>query len=188
MQTLEKLEHGKFYHIYNHGVGGRDLFREAPNYAHFLSQYDKYISTIAETYAWCLMPNHFHLLVRIKEDEKIGFYKKLNSVRSDDSGRFQTTADLSAFGEPERVDITKLKRQKQKNHICKPLEKLEHGQFYHIYNHGVGGRDLFREAPQLCALFVAIRQIHKHHCRNLRLVPHAKPFSFVGADKGRCCL
>lgn len=71
MQTIEKLEHGKFFHIYNHGVGGRDLFRDANNYEHFLTLYDKYISPVADTYAWCLMKNHFHLLVRIKEEAEV---------------------------------------------------------------------------------------------------------------------
>ncbi|MDA3880742.1 MAG: hypothetical protein PF436_10170, partial [Prolixibacteraceae bacterium] len=74
MQQNEKLEHGHFYHIYNHGVGGRDLFRNSDNYLHFLLLYDKYIEPIAETYAWVLMKNHFHVLVRIKEEKDVGFY------------------------------------------------------------------------------------------------------------------
>ena len=65
MQQFEPLKPEQFYHIYNHGVGGRNLFGEPENYEYFLGLYDKYISPIAETYAWCLMPNHFHLLVRI---------------------------------------------------------------------------------------------------------------------------
>ena len=69
--TYEKLEFGNYYHIYNHAVGGRDLFRCADNYDYFLSLYDKYITSIADTYAWCLMPNHFHLLVRIKEEADV---------------------------------------------------------------------------------------------------------------------
>jgi putative transposase len=68
MEITEKLEAGEFYHIYNHGVGERDLFREPDNYDYFLGLYDKYISPVADTYAWVLMPNHFHLLVRIKEN------------------------------------------------------------------------------------------------------------------------
>lgn len=64
---IEKLEYGNFYHIYNHAVGGRVLFRKPDNYEYFLSLYDKYISLIADTYAWVLMPNHFHLLVKIKD-------------------------------------------------------------------------------------------------------------------------
>ncbi len=70
MQQNEPLTYGCFYHICNHAVGNRDLFRDADNYEYFLSLYDQYISPIAETYAWVLMPNHFHLLVRIKSVEE----------------------------------------------------------------------------------------------------------------------
>ncbi|MCF8358639.1 MAG: hypothetical protein K9H26_07760 [Prolixibacteraceae bacterium] len=71
MQHNEKLEHGHFYHIYNHAVGGRYLFRKPENYHFFLGLYDKYIDTVAYTYAWVLMPNHFHFLVKIKSKEEI---------------------------------------------------------------------------------------------------------------------
>jgi len=80
MQTFEQLEYGNFYHLYNHGVGKRNLFEKPENYEYFLALYDKYISPIAETYAWVLMPNHFHLLVRIKEDSaSLQFSKLFNS-------------------------------------------------------------------------------------------------------------
>lgn len=62
------LEPGNFYHIYNRGINSCNLFREPTNYEHFLELYDKYISPVADTFAWVLMPNHFHLLVRVKED------------------------------------------------------------------------------------------------------------------------
>jgi REP element-mobilizing transposase RayT len=66
MQQFEQLEYGQFYHIYNHAVGERDLFFDINNYEYFLELYDRHISSVAETYAWVLMKNHFHLLVRIK--------------------------------------------------------------------------------------------------------------------------
>ncbi len=59
------LEPNYFYHIYNRGINGCPIFRESSNYEHFLSIYDKYISNVADTYAWVLMGNHFHLLVKI---------------------------------------------------------------------------------------------------------------------------
>lgn len=46
-----------------------DLFRKPENYWYFLQQYYKHTHLIAETYCFCLMPNHFHLLVRIKSKE-----------------------------------------------------------------------------------------------------------------------
>jgi REP element-mobilizing transposase RayT len=71
MRYYEELNFGNFYHIYNHGVGNRDLFLEPDNYEYFLSLWDKYISPIADTYAWVLMKNHFHALVKIKEESEI---------------------------------------------------------------------------------------------------------------------
>jgi REP element-mobilizing transposase RayT len=32
----------------------------------FLKQYNRYVEAIADTYCYCLMPNHFHFLIRIK--------------------------------------------------------------------------------------------------------------------------
>jgi len=67
------LEPGNFYHIYNRGINSCDLFRETGNYEHFLGLYDKYISPVADTFAWVLMGNHFHLLVHILPTNSEGF-------------------------------------------------------------------------------------------------------------------
>ena len=63
---MEPLLPGAIYHIYNHANGDDILFREEENYRYFLQQYQKHITPVATTLAWCLMPNHFHLLVKIK--------------------------------------------------------------------------------------------------------------------------
>ncbi len=104
----EPLKYGHFYHVYNRGIDSCNLFQEAENYEHFLGLYDKYISPVADTYAWVLMPNHFHLLVRVKEDV---VYKYSNADRSVDAARFEElkweTVDLSACVAPDRVRIPK---------------------------------------------------------------------------------
>ncbi|HAH23482.1 MAG TPA: hypothetical protein DCL77_06960 [Prolixibacteraceae bacterium] len=64
----EELISGHFYHIYNCGINGENLFRATENYHSFLSLMDKYVLPVADLFAWVLMPNHFHLLVRIKEN------------------------------------------------------------------------------------------------------------------------
>ena len=69
------IENGKYYHIYNRGNNGIDLFYETENYYHFLRLYEKYIDPVAETFAWCLMKNHFHILVYIKETDDIDVTK-----------------------------------------------------------------------------------------------------------------
>lgn len=60
-----------FYHIYNRANGKENLFRSNENYRFFLRQWAKYTTPIANTNAYCLMPNHFHFLVRTKSEKKL---------------------------------------------------------------------------------------------------------------------
>jgi putative transposase len=71
MEIKQPILHGNYYHIYNRGNNGIDIFLEKENYYHFLRLYAKYIDPVAETYAWCLLKNHFHILVRIKDKTEI---------------------------------------------------------------------------------------------------------------------
>jgi putative transposase len=74
------LEYGKYYHIFNRGNNREDLFKEEKNYDYFLKLYIHHIDPVADTFAYCLMKNHFHLLVRIKEKdelERLAKYLKL---------------------------------------------------------------------------------------------------------------
>jgi putative transposase len=66
-----RLYPGVFYHIYNRGNNRENIFREERNYTYFLHLYHRHITPIAETYAYCLLKNHFHLLIRVK-DSTIG--------------------------------------------------------------------------------------------------------------------
>jgi len=59
---------GMYYHIYNRGNNRENLFLEKRNYPYFLSLYTIHIAPIADTYAFCLLRNHFHFSVRIKTE------------------------------------------------------------------------------------------------------------------------
>ena len=65
------LLHGGYYHVYNRGINRQNLFFQQRNYHHFLKLYAKHILPIADTFAYCLLPNHFHVLVRIKSVEEL---------------------------------------------------------------------------------------------------------------------
>ncbi|MDO8930202.1 MAG: hypothetical protein Q7W54_14600, partial [Bacteroidota bacterium] len=67
LKKMEPLQPDSSYHIFNHANGFENIFRHEANYYFFMEKYRKYISPIAETYAYCLMPNHFHLVVRIRK-------------------------------------------------------------------------------------------------------------------------
>jgi REP element-mobilizing transposase RayT len=66
MTSPPPLEYGQTYHIYNRGNNRANIFIEERNYRYFLQLYVKHVEPIADTYAYCLLRNHFHLLVRIK--------------------------------------------------------------------------------------------------------------------------
>lgn len=54
------------YHVYNRGNNYENIFLEERNYFYFLDLYQKYITPAADTLAFCLLPNHFHFLIRSK--------------------------------------------------------------------------------------------------------------------------
>ncbi|MEQ1588638.1 MAG: transposase, partial [Cyclobacteriaceae bacterium] len=68
MQFVE----GSFYHIYNRGNNRQLIFFEERNYKFFLNKIEQYVVPHTNLLAWCLMPNHFHLLVQANlETQKI---------------------------------------------------------------------------------------------------------------------
>ncbi len=67
MSNPSPLEPGNFYHIYNRGNNRENLFIQERNYGYFMKLWGKYISPVADTYAYCLLRNHFHAAVRVKD-------------------------------------------------------------------------------------------------------------------------
>lgn len=96
------LGNSEYYHVYNRSVGSIDVFRKESDIKHFLelisfyrfnqnlrfSFYDrlnieakksyakKYLNStpLVELYAYCLIPNHFHILVKQISDNGIRIY------------------------------------------------------------------------------------------------------------------
>lgn len=66
MAHLTPLEPGRYYHLYNRGNNRENLFREERNYAYFLKLYAYHVLPVADIYAYCLLSNHFHMLIRMK--------------------------------------------------------------------------------------------------------------------------
>ncbi len=80
MTTPPPLEYGQYYHIYNRGNNGETLFRNPHNYHYFMELYAKHVSPIADTFAYCLLPNHFHFVVQIKAETEIQEIAKIRKI------------------------------------------------------------------------------------------------------------
>ncbi len=74
------LEPDFYYHIYNRANGSEKLFLNEDNYSYFLQKYNFYISPIAHSFAYCLMPNHFHFVIRIKSFSQTSDVSKTSDV------------------------------------------------------------------------------------------------------------
>lgn len=60
-----------YYHVYNRGINGEALFKKDKHYDYFLSKYVFHVSAYANTFAYCLLGNHFHFLIQIKTEKEI---------------------------------------------------------------------------------------------------------------------
>lgn len=71
MEKIDILETDTFYPIFNRGNNKENLFIEETNYFHFLKLIKEHILNIADVYGYCLMKNHFHIVIKIKPKEEI---------------------------------------------------------------------------------------------------------------------
>jgi REP element-mobilizing transposase RayT len=67
---MEPIKEGFFYHIYNRGAGKSDLFWTDDDFSDFMDKYVYYLNIPAEMYAYCLLKNHFHFLIRVRTVEE----------------------------------------------------------------------------------------------------------------------
>ena len=77
---MTRLEPDKYYHLFNRANGNEKIFKSPDNYQFFLRKYRMHIGPISETLCYCLMPNHFHFLIKIKIESKI---RKLDNYKSE---------------------------------------------------------------------------------------------------------
>lgn len=74
------IEADYFYHIYNRGINGEKIFKSDRNYLFFLKKVSEYLTPVCDIYAYCLMPNHFHLLIKMKSDFELESLVKVQNL------------------------------------------------------------------------------------------------------------
>jgi len=75
---------GQYYHIYNRTNGSHKMFRNAENYRFFIQNFENYLKEVLDIYSYCLLPSHFHYIVRVKQlADMIDFLKSLSKTGAD---------------------------------------------------------------------------------------------------------
>ena len=82
-----RFENEGIYHVYNRTVDKKPMFLSDDNYAFFIRQFDKYLSNYIKIYAYCLLGNHFHFMIKIND-----------------------LTDLTAFEKTDLTDLTTFKK------------------------------------------------------------------------------
>ncbi|MFO7614706.1 MAG: hypothetical protein R6W71_08725 [Bacteroidales bacterium] len=59
------LTFDRYYHIYNRGNNRENIFYKGEHYQFFIKKYTEMIHPYVHTYAYCLLPNHFHFLLKV---------------------------------------------------------------------------------------------------------------------------
>lgn len=142
MSNTENFECEYVYHIYTHANGKDLIFRVEENYRYFLDKLAKYIVPIAEIYAYCLMPNHFHLLVR---------FKKLGEILNEDEHKYlmkQFSNLLNAYAKAYNkrynrkgslfLDYLKRKRINDERYFMKLLHYIHNNPVNHGFVEDIG--------------------------------------------------
>jgi REP element-mobilizing transposase RayT len=79
MSHTESLQPGCFYHLYNRGNNRENLFLEEKNYLYFLQLFSRRLTDSVGLFTFCLLPNHFHLLIRTMEEKDSELSRKLSN-------------------------------------------------------------------------------------------------------------
>jgi len=80
MPRKERITEAGFYHIINRGVERRDIFLEPEDYDKFLIILDEVFQQCKiKLHSYCLMTNHYHLLIETTQSNISEAMRKLNS-------------------------------------------------------------------------------------------------------------
>jgi putative transposase len=109
---------GGFYHVYNRGANRQRIFREDENYLFLLGRLKSYAGLLhVAVIAYCLMPNHYHFLLRQDGTEPAGLLiqRIFNSYTKAFNRRYERTGTLFE-GEYRAIPVT---REAYLLHLCR---------------------------------------------------------------------
>jgi len=113
---------GHYYHIYNRGVNHQLIFRTEENYIFLLRRVKKYATRFSiSVIAYCLMPNHYHFLLRQDGEHSISAFMQavFNSYTKAFNKMFNRTGTL--FEGPFRAVL--VDRNEYLIHLCRYIHR-----------------------------------------------------------------
>lgn len=154
------FEKTNLYHIYNQGNNGQKIFFDRENYLFFLRKIKTHVVPYADILAWCLMPNHFHLMIYVKEVELV----IKSSDDSESSDDFKTRTLNNSIAVLLRSYTRAINKQnKSKGSLFRQKTKAEclnqiNGITPSFYNTNAGTKihldDPEKHYPQLCFNYI----------------------------------
>ncbi|MCF6364980.1 MAG: hypothetical protein L3J35_02150 [Bacteroidales bacterium] len=122
MEIKQPITCGNFFHIYNRGINSCVIFKNKEDFYHFLKLYKIYFASVADTFAWCLMSNHFHLLVKIKEYNEIACLKPENKDFKG-SRKWEVFFPDESYSDKKLLKLKKPVPEKQLSHLFNSYAK-----------------------------------------------------------------
>lgn len=118
-----RFESNGIYHVYNRSIDRKPMFESERNYQFFIRQFDKYLSDYIKIYAYCLLGNHFHFMIKVNNLSNSEKFKQvidldLHSVISQQFKKFFQSYAMAFNKEQNRIGTlfqTPFKRVKVEN-------------------------------------------------------------------------
>jgi len=89
-----RFENDGIYHVYNRTVDKKPMFTSDDNYAFFIRQFDKYLSNYIKIYAYCLLGNHFHFMIKVNDLTDLTDLRDLTTFEKLSNLKQKTTHDI----------------------------------------------------------------------------------------------
>ena len=150
----------QYYHVYNRGNNFEKIFFEDKNYHYFINKIDKCFAEKIDLIVYCLIPNHYHLLVLVKENGALeeamqristGYTRAINKAYNRTGHLFQGRFKNKMI--PNNEYLIHLSRYIHRNPLRAGLvDKLEDWK-YSSYNEIVN-----KQGPSFCKPQILIEQ------------------------------
>ena len=113
---------GEYYHIFNRGANRQQIFLIEENYLFLLRLIKKYVNnTKIAVIAYCLMPNHYHFLLR--QDGEISIAKFIQSIFNSYSKAFNKRFHRSGTLFEGPYKSVRIKKQEYLIHLCRYIHR-----------------------------------------------------------------